>query len=272
VTGDLLSTVLWPFKWLVEAILVACHHLLGMAGFPGGDGLTWVLSVLGLVIVVRVLLTPLFVRQVRSQQKMAEIAPRLKDIQETYKGRTDRESREAMSRDTMELYRTAGTSPFASFLPLLIQLPIMLSLFQVLNTAMRSPDLPGVAFLSAALSFSFGHASVLGAPLRFTLLTPGAPPAVLVIGVALIMVIAASQVLSQLLNLRASTHRDDRARSLQGQQKALLYLLPTIVIASNITFPLGVTIYWAFSSVWTLGQTFLITRPLPPGRLTTTPG
>ena len=76
-------------------------------------GLTWVLSIVGLVLVVRAALIPIFVRQIKSQRKMMEVAPQLKKIQDKYKGKKDQFSREAMQRETMELYSKAGTNPLA---------------------------------------------------------------------------------------------------------------------------------------------------------------
>ena len=93
------------------------------------------LSIVGLVLVVRAALIPIFVRQIKSQRKMLEVAPQLKKIQDKYKGKKDQFSREAMQRETMELYKKAGTNPFSSCLPLLIQMPIFFSLFSVLNEA-----------------------------------------------------------------------------------------------------------------------------------------
>ena len=96
------------------------------------------LSIVGLVLVVRAALIPIFVRQIKSQRKMMEVAPQLKKIQDKYKGKKDQFSREAMQRETMELYRKAGTNPLSSCLPLLIQMPIFFSLFSVLNEAHRA--------------------------------------------------------------------------------------------------------------------------------------
>lgn len=141
--ADIFGYVLWPFKWAIEALLVGFHSFWTAIGFDGADGLTWILSILGLVIVVRSALIPLFVRQIKSQRKMMELAPQLKKIQEKYKGKRDQFSREAMSRETMELYRHNGTSPFSSCLPLVAQMPIFFSLFQVLETAQRTPEKGG---------------------------------------------------------------------------------------------------------------------------------
>src|SRR5690606_33862141 len=112
--------LLWPIKWVIELILVAFHCLLTNIGLDAASGYTWVLSIVGLVLVVRAALIPIFVRQIKSQRKMLEVAQQLKKIQDKYKGKRDQFSREAMSRETMELYKRAGTSPFSSCLPLLI--------------------------------------------------------------------------------------------------------------------------------------------------------
>ena len=80
-------------------------------GCPPADGITWVLAIVGLVLVVRSALIPLFVKQIKSQRKMMEIAPELRKVQEKYKGKKDQLSREAMSRETMALYKKHGTTP-----------------------------------------------------------------------------------------------------------------------------------------------------------------
>ena len=130
---DLLGTILWPLKWAVELILVAWHWLFTAVGMAPADGMTWVLSIIGLVIVVRAAVFPLFVKQIKSQRKMMEIAPELRKVQEKYRGKKDQLSREAMSRETMALYKKHGTTPMSSCLPLLVQMPIFFALFSVLN-------------------------------------------------------------------------------------------------------------------------------------------
>ena len=103
-------------------------------------GLTWVLSIVGLVLVVRAALIPIFVRQIKSQRRMLEVAPQLKKIQDKYKGKKDQFSREAMSRETMALYKKTGTNPLSSCLPLLLQMPIFFGLFTVLSNA-QNPNI-----------------------------------------------------------------------------------------------------------------------------------
>ena len=126
---DIIGTILWPLKWAVELLLVGWHLLWTAIGLDPAAGLTWVLSIVGLVLVVRAALIPLFIKQIKSQRKMLEIAPQMKKVQEKYKGKRDQASREAMSRETMELYKKHGTSPVSGCLPLLVQMPIFFALF-----------------------------------------------------------------------------------------------------------------------------------------------
>jgi len=110
---DIIGTLLWPIKWAIELILVAFHSMWDFFGLDPNAGITWVLSIVGLVIVVRAALIPIFVRQIKSQRRMLEVAPQLKKIQDKYKGKKDQLSREAMSRETMELYKKTGTNPLS---------------------------------------------------------------------------------------------------------------------------------------------------------------
>src|SRR6187431_697365 len=144
---DLIGTILWPIKWVIEAILVGFHWFWTSVGLDPDAGLTWVLSIVGLVLIVRAALIPIFVRQIKSQRRMMEVAPQLKKIQDKYKGKKDQFSREAMSRETMALYKRTGTNPLASCLPLLLQMPIFFALFSVLNDA-SVRDQAGVGLLS----------------------------------------------------------------------------------------------------------------------------
>src|SRR6187549_420308 len=147
---DLLGTILWPLKWAVELLLVAFHWLFSNIGLDYNDGITWVLSIVGLVLVIRAALIPIFVRQIKSQRRMLEVAPQLKKIQDKYKGKKDQFSREAMSRETMELYKKTGTNPLSSCLPLLLQMPVFFALFSVLQDAQH--DKAGVGLFTQELA------------------------------------------------------------------------------------------------------------------------
>jgi YidC/Oxa1 family membrane protein insertase len=271
---DIFSIILWPIKWAIELILVAFHSLWTFLGLDPDAGLTWVLAIVGLVIVVRAALIPIFVRQIKSQRRMLEVAPQLKKIQDKYKGKKDQFSREAMSRETMELYKRTGTNPLSSCLPLLLQMPIFFGLFSVLNDASIHADRGGVGALTPALAESFSTATFLGAPLNSTFIgewnamiagQPYSLPTMLV-AVTMIILMTASQFITQLQIVSKNMSPETKASPMFRQQRILLYLLPLVFAVSGVAFPLGVMFYWLVSNFWTMGQQFLVIRNMPtPG-------
>ncbi|TFD22500.1 membrane protein insertase YidC [Cryobacterium sp. TMS1-13-1] len=273
---DLIGTILWPLKWVVELLLVAFHWLfsqIGIAGLGYDDGLTWVLSIVGLVLVVRAALIPIFVRQIKSQRKMLEVAPQLKKIQDKYKGKKDQFSREAMSRETMAMYKKTGTNPLSSCLPLLLQMPIFFALFSVLNDAQRANA--GVGPLNQSLAESFGNATLFGnAPLhdtfasQWSLWTAGDPfnGTVMIIAATMVVLMTASQFITQLQIVSKNMSPETKASPMFKQQRIMLYLLPLVFAFSGVAFPLGVMFYWLTSNFWTMIQQFLVIRNMPtPG-------
>jgi YidC/Oxa1 family membrane protein insertase len=268
---NIIDTILWPIKWVVELILVAFHELWSFIGMDPNAGLTWVLSIVGLVLVIRAALIPIFVRQIKSQRRMLEVAPQLKKIQDKYKGKKDQFSREAMSRETMELYKKTGTNPLSSCLPLLLQMPIFFSLFSVLSNAQHvnanGTRVPGVGLLNPRLSESFGTSSLFDiAPLHLAISTSNGNRAVIVIAIIMIILMTGSQFITQLQIMSKNQSAEMKASPMFKQQRILLYLLPLVFAFSGYTFPLGVMFYWLVSNFWTMGQQFLVIRNMPtPG-------
>jgi len=268
-----IDTILWPLKWAVELLLVAFHSLFSAFGMGFNDGITWVLSIVGLVLVVRAALIPIFVKQIKSQRKMLEVAPQLKKIQDKYKGKKDQFSREAMSRETMALYKRTGTNPLSSCLPLLLQMPIFFALFSVLNNAQRSEA--GVGPLNTSLARSFGNATLFGdAPLhssfasQWTPMLAGQPfnASVMIIAAIMVVLMTASQFITQLQIVSKNMSPETKASPMFKQQRIMLYLLPLVFAFSGVAFPLGVMFYWLTSNFWTMIQQFLVIRNMPtPG-------
>lgn len=269
---DFIGLILWPIKWAIELILVAFHTMWDFFGLDPNAGVTWVLSIVGLVLVVRAALIPIFVRQIKNQRRMLEVAPQLKKIQDKYKGKKDQFSREAMSRETMELYKKTGTNPLSSCLPLLLQMPIFFGLFSVLNDAQH--DKPGVGPMTQELANSFANSEFLGAPLKSTfigewnLMVAGQPfsASTLIIALTMIVLMTASQFITQLQIVSKNMSPETKASPMFRQQRILLYLLPLVFAVSGVAFPLGVMFYWLTSNFWTMGQQFLVIRNMPtPG-------
>jgi len=250
---------------------VAFHELWSFIGLYPNAGLTWVLSIVGLVLVIRAALIPIFVRQIKSQRRMLEVAPQLKKIQDKYKGKKDQFSREAMSRETMELYKKTGTNPLSSCLPLLLQMPIFFSLFSVLSNAQHvnanGTRVPGVGLLNPRLSESFGTSSLFDiAPLHLAISTANGNGAVVAIAIIMIILMTGSQFITQLQIMSKNQSAEMKASPMFKQQRILLYLLPLVFAFSGYTFPLGVMFYWLVSNFWTMVQQFLVIRNMPtPG-------
>lgn len=267
-----IGTILFPIEWVVELIIVAWHSLFAWLGLGPETGLTWVLSIVGLVLVIRAALIPVFVRQIKSQRRMLEVAPHLKKIQDKYKGKKDQFSREAMSRETMELYKKTGTNPLSSCLPILVQVPIFFSLYHVLQNGQQGKG--GVGLLDAHLGKEFSEASLFGiAPLKdsfgsqFVLLSTGtANVAVLIIAAVMVLLMVGSQFFTQLQLVSKNMSAETKASPQFRQQRVLLFLLPFVFLFTGVAFQLGLVFYYLVSNFWTMGQQFLVIRNLPtPG-------
>lgn len=262
---NIFDMILWPIKWAIELLLVGFHTGLTTLGLDAADGWTWVLSIVGLVLVVRAALIPVFVKQIKSQRKMLEIQPELKKIQDKYKGKRDQFSREAMTRETMALYGEHKTSPFASCLPLLVQMPIFFGLFYTLSNAAQ--EIAGVGLLSADLAKSFGEATIFGtAGLASAMSSANGNVTILVVAGIMVVIMTASQFITQKQIMSKNQSDAMKESPMYKQQQVLLYILPIVFLFSGWAFPLGVMFYWLVSNIWTMVQQFIVIRNMPtPG-------
>jgi YidC/Oxa1 family membrane protein insertase len=194
---------------------------------------------------------------------MMLVQPELLKLQKKYRGKTDRESREKMAKEQMDLYKRTGSNPFSSCLPLLLQMPIFMGLFFVLNDAQANKK--GVGPLDAALAQSFSQAEMWGAKLSDTFF--GSPELnVKIIAGVMIVLMSASQFITQKQIMTKNQNPDIQNSQFMQTQKILLYVLPLVFLVSGLTFPLGVMTYWLISNFWTMGQQFFVIRNMPqPG-------
>jgi YidC/Oxa1 family membrane protein insertase len=266
--------LLYPIMVAVAWIMVQFHSLLTWLGLDPAGGAAWGFSIVGLVIVMRIILIPLFFKQIKASRGMQMLAPDMKKIQAKYKGKTDPASREAMSRETMELYRKHGTNPFSSCLPILAQSPIFFALFRVLNSLPQLADgtypRPNLGPLTQDLAAQAESATILGAPLSATFMNAAqfGDAASNVRWVTVILVVAMSA--TTFLTQRQLTMKNMPPAALEGpmaqQQKMLMYVFPLIFAFSGVNFPIGVLIYWTTTNLWSMGQQFYTIRRMPaPG-------
>lgn len=257
--------LLWPIKWLVELVLVSFHTLFTAMGLQSTSGISWVLAVVGLVLVVRAALIPVFVKQIKSQRNMMLVQPELKKLQDKYKGKTDRDSRERMAREQMDLYKRTGSNPLSSCLPLLLQMPIFTGLFFVLNDAGNNKS--GVGLLTQEMAISFSQAEIFGAKLSDTFFGSDLINVKIIAGI-MIVAMTASQFITQKQIMTKNQNPDVQNSQFMQTQKILLYVLPFVFLISGVSFPLGVMTYWLVSNFWTMGQQFLVIRNMPtPGSI-----
>ena len=265
-----LDTILFPFKWVVSWIMWIFHEGFVFLGMDEASGWTWTLSIIGLVIVIRAALIPVFVKQIKAQRGMQSLQPDLKKLQQKYKGKTDQLSRQAMTQEQMALYKKHGTNPFAACLPMLIQMPFFFALFQVLNGVSKaSDDGAHIGALSSEAIQQFDAATILGAPLSSSLLHGGGGDgqvAVVVLSVIMILAMTASQFITQKQIMSKNMSEEALASPFMRQQKMMLYILPLVFGIGGINFPIGVLIYWTTTNLWTMGQQFFVIRRMPtPG-------
>lgn len=267
---DFFETIMFPFKWLVSIIMVGFHEGLSFIGLPAANGWTWTLSIIGLVLVIRAALIPVFVKQIKAQRGMQLLQPDLKKLQTKYKGKTDQLSRQAMAQEQMALYKKHGTNPFSACLPMLIQMPFFFALFQVLSgiTAARNSG-KGIGAMSADQVVQFDESSIFGAPLSASLLHGGAggnEVAVWILSIVMIVAMTASQFITQKQIMAKNMSEEAMASPFMRQQKMMLYILPLVFGIGGINFPIGVLIYWTTTNLWTMGQQFFVIRRMPtPG-------
>ena len=249
--------ILNPLYNLVSGIIVLFHNLLSPL-FGEDSGVTWSLSIMGLVVIIRIVLIPLFVKQIKSQRNLQIIQPQVKEIQKKYQG-----DRERQSQELMKLYKETGTNPLSSCLPILAQAPIFYALFVVLQgIAMSQPK--GV--LTDELVESARNATILGAPIYGTFMNRAEtanPSATFWVTLILIFLMTLTSFLTQRQLIVKNTAPDN---PMVQQQKILLYVFPIIFAVTGINFPVGVLLYWFTTNLWTMGQQFYVIRNSPqPG-------
>ena len=260
-----MSTILNPLYFAVSWVIVTLHNTLGyLVGKTSHESLKWSLAIIGLVVLIRIILIPLFVKQIKSQRALTVLQPKMKEIQKRYK-----DDRQKQSEEMMKLYKEHKTNPLSSCLPILAQAPIFFSLFTVLNgIAHNHPHgvFKGGDGLGTAAFRSAQQAKFFGASLSDTFLSSHVTTTKLVT-IALIIFMSATTFTTQrqlmVKGMPKSTGGNDM---MAQQQKIMLYIFPVIFAVSGVNFPVGVLIYWGTTNLWTFGQQFYVIKRNPtPG-------
>ena len=228
----LIGGLLSPIEDPLEDLLVWLHETIG---------LSWGWAIVVLVVLVRILLVPLAVKQIRSMQRLQRYAPQLKALQKKYKG-----DKQKLNEEVMKFYREKKVNPAASCLPILPQIPIFIALFFVLREF--DEDVIDPRFPDSDLSFVRIVPDITAKLLDHWS------------GVLLLVIYVISQLASGLLALRATPATDARQARLQ---KIMFTVLPFVIIPFAIRFPVGLMIYWVTTNLWTAGQGITTRRFIP---------
>ena len=267
-----MDTILWPLKVAVAWVMVYIHKFLLLIGLHDGPGVAWVLSIIGLTIFVRILIMPLFVKQIRASRGMQLMQPELQALQAKYKGKKDPASRQRQQEEMMALYRKHGTNPFSSCMPILIQMPIFFALFRVLANlqAIAEGTYEGqdsIGPLTAELANDVQHSTVFGASLSSSFMN-SSDLTVKVVTVIMIIAMSATQwyTMAQLSmkNMPESSKSSDNP--MMRSQRMMMTVMPLFFAFTGVQFQIGVLIYWVTSNLWTMGQQFYTINRMPaPG-------
>ncbi|MEU1000879.1 MULTISPECIES: membrane protein insertase YidC [Streptomyces] len=258
--ASLFSFITTPVSW----VIVQFHSVYG-ALFGPDTGWAWGLSIVSLVILIRICLIPLFVKQIKSTRAMQTLQPEMKKIQERYKNDKQRQSEEMM-----KLYKETGTNPLSSCLPILAQSPFFFALYHVLN-GIATGDTIGV--INKSLLESAQKAHIFGAPLAAKFTDSSSKVEALgasltdvrVVTAIMIVLMSASQFFTQRQLMTKNVDTTVKTPFMQ-QQKMLMYVFPVMFAVFGINFPVGVLVYWLTTNVWTMGQQMYVIRNNPtPG-------
>jgi YidC/Oxa1 family membrane protein insertase len=252
-------SLLNPLADLVAWVIMHLHAALG-ALFGPDSGAAWGLSIVILVVLIRICLIPLFVKQVHAQRKMAQHAPQLNELRKKYKN-----DKQRLNEETMKFYKENGVNPLAGCLPMIPQFIVFFALFYVLRAiAEWKPGQAPKYGLTVPVLESAQKATILGVHLSDKLLFPHTPG--MGLGPSLVAAITvALSATTTFLTVRQSSKRGlmqtnvDPDNPMAATQKYMMYIVPFFSL-TGLYWQYGLVLYWLTTNVWTLGQQYFMFR------------
>ncbi len=257
-----MSNPLNPLYDAVAWVIMRLHAGLG-AVFGPSSGLAWALSIVVLVVLMRLLLLPLFIKQMHATRKMAALAPQLAELKKKYKG-----DKQRLNEETMKLYKENGANPLAGCLPVAAQLPVFFALFGVLRAI--AEDQPKYGLTPAVLA-SAQHAYIFGVvTVADRLLKSIFPPIFFPLSTLQRIVILLTVVVSAtttFMTVRQSMKRGMTPQMtpdnpMASSQKMMQYIVPVFAL-SGLYWQYGLVLYWVTTNLWTLGQQYVLFKRFP---------
>ena len=246
------ANVFQPLIDVFESVLKFFHS----------GGISWGFSIILLTVAVRAVLVPLTLRQIKSMVRMQGLSPQMKEIQTKYK-----QDKQRQQQEMMKFYKENNVNPLASCLPLVLQLPVLISLYYMLKKSLRTDICPNVqtafqkayaaAHPHAALATVHGQTTTCkGAPgASFLFIHDLTAKATGITLVVLLVLYIGSQVSSSVLMSTAS---------MDPTQRKIMMFMPLIFAAFVFRFPAGVLVYWITTNLWTIGQQYVVKKRIGP--------
>jgi YidC/Oxa1 family membrane protein insertase len=263
-----LNTILGPINNAVAWIITQLFNLFSPA-FGVASGVTWVLTIVVLVVLMRLILVPLFIKQMHTQRAMTALTPRIQELRKKHKG-----DRETLNQETMKLYQEAGVNPLMGCLPVVLQLPIFFALFNVLRyIAEWKPHSGPVQYhLTEKIIISAQHAKIFGATIADKVLFTGTPGqggiAVPLHAKIVIVIVVVISMTTTYLTVRQSMKRGmmptNQAGPMGQSQKLMAYIMPLFAL-TGLYWQFGLVLYWVTTNLWTLAQQYVLLRRYPVG-------
>ncbi len=259
---SILNPLFEAVAWVLMQIHAGLSHLFGPS-----SGATWALSIILLVVLMRLIMVPLFIKQRNSMQKMQSHMPQLAEIRKKYKN-----DKQRLNEETMKFYKENGINPLGGCLPLLAQLPVFWALFNVLRAiATWSPGHTPSYGLTVSVVESARGARIFGISLYDEFLRPAAGESLRsrLLIVVFVLISAATTFLTMkqsqkrgMLNQTPPDPDQPGAAAAQAMSKNMMYIAPFFAL-SGLYWQFGLVIYWVTTNVWTLGQQYFLFRRLP---------
>jgi YidC/Oxa1 family membrane protein insertase len=255
-----------PLYYAVAWVIMRIHAGLG-ALFGPASGWAWALSIVVLVVAMRLLLLPLFIKQMHATRKMTALAPQVAELKKKYKN-----DKQKLNEATMALYKENGANPLAGCLPIAAQLPVFFALFGVLRAISQDHAKYG---LTSAVVASAQHAHIFGVTVADKFLASIKPPTLYHISGTSRLVIILTVVVSAtttFMTVRQSTKRGmmpqmtgpaDSSNPMASSQKFMAYIVPVFAL-SGLYWQYGLVLYWVTTNLWTLGQQHVLFKRFPP--------
>lgn len=240
--------ILTPIEWLMTQIMVLFHKFLTLFGM-NEVGAAWILSIVFLVLVVHACIFPAFIKSIKGMRQMQAIAPKVKKIQQKYKGKNDPASKEAMRREMMKLYQDSNANPAGSCLPMMIQGPAFMSIWYTLSLipfiARGKHAAFGAFDISTAKQFVKTHLFGVGVSDTFMTVDGGGKAVI----VTFVVLMCAAMWYMQFNNIRKNLPPESMQGSQYKVQKLMMWGFPLIYVFSAFALPFAMLVYWLANNI-----------------------